>query len=106
MILVDTNILARLAQPGHPQRQPAREAIRMLTSRDRESIAIVPQNLYELYVVCSRPIIANGLGMDSARFMYFNFPENGVGPMLVWQKIPPFGKRIYHFEDKRWGYID
>lgn len=65
MILVDTNILLRLAQPGNPHRQPARDAISLLTTRDGESIAIVPQNLYEMYVVCSRPISANGFGMTS-----------------------------------------
>jgi predicted nucleic acid-binding protein len=65
MILVDTNILLRLAQPGHPHRQPARDAINLLTTRDGESIVIAPQNLYEMYVVCSRPINANGFGMTS-----------------------------------------
>jgi len=26
--------------------------------------------------------------------------------MLVWCKIPPFGRRIYTFADRRWGYLD
>jgi predicted nucleic acid-binding protein len=63
MILVDTNILPRLAQPGHPHRQPAWDAIAMLRTRDGEDFAIAPQNLYEMYVVCTRPPGANGLGM-------------------------------------------
>ncbi|MGA2255170.1 MAG: hypothetical protein ABSG53_10950 [Thermoguttaceae bacterium] len=63
MILVDTNILLRLAQPGDPHRQPALNAISLLTVRDGEPFAIAPQNLYEMYVVCSRPISANGFGM-------------------------------------------
>ena len=67
MILVDTNILLRLAQPGHPHRQPARDAIGLLTVRDGETFAIVPQNLYEMYVVCSRPVGANGMGMTSGQ---------------------------------------
>jgi len=65
MILVDTNILLRLAQPGNPHRQPARDAISLLTVRDGESFAIAPQNLYEMYVVCSRPISVNGFGLTS-----------------------------------------
>ena len=35
MILADTNILLRLAQPGDPHRQPARAAIRLLTNPRR-----------------------------------------------------------------------
>lgn len=63
MILVDTNIPLRLAQPGHPHRQPALDAIKLLTVRDGEQFAIAPQSLYEMYVVCTRPADANGLGM-------------------------------------------
>jgi predicted nucleic acid-binding protein len=63
MILVDTNILLRLAQPDHPHRQPAWDAIAMLRVRDGEQFVIAPQNLYEMYVVCTRPRSANGLGM-------------------------------------------
>ncbi len=65
MILADTNILLRLAQPGDPHRQPARAAIRLLRTRDGESFVIAPQSLYEMYVVCSRPISANGFGLTS-----------------------------------------
>jgi len=39
-------------------------------------------------------------------FMYFNFPDQSHSPMLVWVKIPPFGRKIYSFEDKSWGYLD
>lgn len=84
MILVDTNIPLRLAQPGHPHRQPALDAIRLLTVRDGEHFAIAPQSLYEMYVVCSRPTTANGFGMTpqqaraeiaSARALFQLLPE-------------------------------
>jgi predicted nucleic acid-binding protein len=65
MILVDSNILLRLAQPRHQHRQAASDAIDELRIRNRETIAVVPQSLYEMYVVCTRPINANGLGMSS-----------------------------------------
>jgi hypothetical protein len=42
MILVDTNILLRLAQPGHAHRQPALDAIELLTTRDNEHFTIAP----------------------------------------------------------------
>ena len=67
MILVDTNLLLRLAQIGHPHRETAWDAINALTTRDDETFAIVPQNLYELYVVCTRPVSANGLGMTAGQ---------------------------------------
>jgi hypothetical protein len=37
-------------------------------------------------------------------FHYWNDEE--VHAMLVWCKIPPFGTKIYTFEDRRWGYTD
>jgi predicted nucleic acid-binding protein len=65
MILVDTNIPLRIAQIGHPHRQPALDALQLLTLRDRERFAIAPQSLYEMYVVCIRPASANGFGYTS-----------------------------------------
>ncbi len=35
-------------------------------------------------------------------FVYFNYGK----PMLVWCVVPPFGRRIYDFEARRWSYID
>ena len=62
MILVDTNILLRIAQIGHAHRQPALDALQLLTIRDQEHFAVAPQSLYEMYVVCSRPASVNGFG--------------------------------------------
>jgi predicted nucleic acid-binding protein len=65
MILVDTNIPLRIAQVGHPHRQVALDALERLTLRDGEHFAIAPQNLYEMYVVCTRPAGANGFGITA-----------------------------------------
>jgi predicted nucleic acid-binding protein len=62
MILVDTNIPLRIAQVGHLHREPALDALQLLTARDQEHFAIAPQSLYEMYVVCSRPASTNGFG--------------------------------------------
>lgn len=35
-------------------------------------------------------------------FLYWNYGR----PMLVWYIDPPFGRKIYDFEEKRWGYLD
>jgi predicted nucleic acid-binding protein len=65
MVLVDTNILARSIQIGHPQHQPAADAITALRTR-AEELCVVPQNLYELWTICTRPVSANGLGKTAA----------------------------------------
>jgi predicted nucleic acid-binding protein len=65
MILVDTNIPLRIAQIGHPHRQPALDALQLLTLQNQEHFAIAPQSLYEMYVVCTRPVSANGFGFTS-----------------------------------------
>jgi predicted nucleic acid-binding protein len=67
MILVDTNVPLRLLQLGHPHQQPALDAIALLTTRDREQFVVAPQSLYEMYVVCTRPVAQNGLGFPPPR---------------------------------------
>jgi len=61
-ILVDTNLLTRASQPDHPQHQDAMTAVTALTTRGH-TLCLVPQNLYEFWVVCTRPTDENGLGM-------------------------------------------
>ena len=61
-MLVDTSTLLRTLQPLHPQRQVAQFAIKTLTSQGTE-LHIAPQNLVELWVVATRPVQQNGLGM-------------------------------------------
>ncbi len=63
--LVDTNILTRLAEPGHPKHQQALDAVKHLVGVGH-TLHIVPQNLYEFWVVCTRPTSVNGLGKTAA----------------------------------------
>lgn len=35
-------------------------------------------------------------------FLYMNYGH----PMLVWYVVPPHGRKIYDFEDRRWNYLD
>ncbi len=65
-ILVDTNVLARLAQPAHPHHPEAARAIEELRGNGDE-LCVVPQVIYEYFVVCTRPPGENGLGMTSAQ---------------------------------------
>jgi predicted nucleic acid-binding protein len=61
-VLVDTNLFTRMAQPGHSQHQTALDAVDGL-GRQGQILVIVPQILYEFWVVATRPIAANGLGL-------------------------------------------
>lgn len=65
-ILVDTNVLLRLAQPLQQPNQMCRDAIEAL-QRQGHDLFICPQVLYELWVVATRPIENNGLGLSPER---------------------------------------
>jgi predicted nucleic acid-binding protein len=60
--LADTNLLVRIAQPAHVQHPIALDALAVL--RPTHELCIVPQVVYEFWVVCTRPVAQNGLGFD------------------------------------------
>jgi predicted nucleic acid-binding protein len=60
-VLLDANILLRLAQPHHPNASVAAKALRNLRSAN-ETLHITQQNLVEFWAVTTRPISVNGLG--------------------------------------------
>ncbi len=63
LILVDSNILLRVAKPDDPQNLLALDALLKLRQKQHE-LAIVPQCAYEFYVVATRPLAQNGLGLE------------------------------------------
>lgn len=65
MILVDTNILLRSAQPTHAHYAPAKAALKTACLRGYTP-CIVPQVIYEYWVVATRPVGENGLGLTTA----------------------------------------
>lgn len=65
-VLLDTNILVRMAQSGLPNQRIATEACANLQLRG-DVPSLVPQVIYELWVVLTRPITVNGLGLSSAQ---------------------------------------
>jgi predicted nucleic acid-binding protein len=82
-MLVDTSVLIRTLQPHHSLFVPADRAVRLLPAQRRE-LHIVAQNLIELWVVATRPLGENGLGMTAAeaaseleriKSMFFFLPE-------------------------------
>lgn len=59
--LIDTNILTRLVQPTHAMHREALDAVTLLIGR-AHNLHVAAQNLYEFWVVATRPAIVNGLG--------------------------------------------
>lgn len=64
IVVIDTNVLGRLAEPGHPQHQVADDALRVLGTQGNTPCA-VPQTFYEFWVVATRPVAQNGLGFTA-----------------------------------------
>lgn len=64
-VLLDTNILGRIAEPTHPHHRPALDATTALGQRG-DTLCVVPQVLYEFWVTATRPAAANGLGLSAA----------------------------------------
>jgi len=62
-ILADTNLLTRSAQPSHAMYPAAVAAVELLSQRG-ERLVLGPQNLYEFWVVATRPPGENGLGLN------------------------------------------
>lgn len=65
LVLADTNILLRAAKPDHSEHAPTLAALARLRGGGYEPV-IVPQCCYEYYVVATRPVERNGLGLDPA----------------------------------------
>ena len=66
LVLVDTNILLRGAQPTHPMHTETVNA-QMELRRRGDLLCLVAQNLIEFRAVATRPTEANGLGMSQSQ---------------------------------------
>ncbi|MCC6494004.1 MAG: type II toxin-antitoxin system VapC family toxin [Pirellulales bacterium] len=65
-VLVDANVLLRNIEENHPQCAVARNALERVRKGGHE-LVLVPQVLYELWVVATRPVAQNGLGLTAER---------------------------------------
>ena len=61
-VLVDTNILTRIAEVGHAAHLSAAQAVKLL-AENGDVLHVASQNFYEFWVVATRPPANNGLGM-------------------------------------------
>ncbi len=93
-ILLDTNLLSRLANASDPNQKLAEKAIETLRLAGFRP-CIVPQNIYEFWVVATRPKAQNGLGMSlaaaTAEVLNFKslFPilEDSSAVFHEWEKV-------------------
>jgi predicted nucleic acid-binding protein len=65
-VLVDSNLLVRLANSTDPQCTIATDAADKLR-QDGHTLHLVPQNIYEFWSVATRPSNLNGLGFTVAQ---------------------------------------
>jgi predicted nucleic acid-binding protein len=66
LVLADSNILLRVAQPSHPHHEIALAAMDKLLQQDFD-LCIVTQNLVEFWAVATRPMENHGLGMNPVK---------------------------------------
>ena len=65
-VLLDTNFLISLGDPKRADHAAAVAAYRTLRL-GRERLVVVPQVVYEYWVVATKPVANNGLGFDAPR---------------------------------------
>ena len=65
-VLLDTNVLLRMVSPGHPMHVEAVSAVQRIRAAGNQPV-IVPQVLYEYWVVATRGLPLNGLGLTPAQ---------------------------------------
>lgn len=63
MILLDTNVLGRMTDSTDPQYPTVHLALRKYWAQ-KETLTIVPQNIYEFWAMATRAAGQNGMGMS------------------------------------------
>ncbi len=92
--LVDTNVLLRSIEAGHPMHAIARQAVQYLTASGA-TLLVASQNLIEFWVVATRPVSVNGLGLTPAQTalelanfqIAFNLLPDVAAIFTHWQRI-------------------
>ena len=93
-VVVDTNVILRATQLADPQHQTARSGLARLVGAGHE-LCLVPQILYEYWVVATRPISVNGLGLATAEAATklaglkasFRILRDERGLLEIWERV-------------------
>jgi hypothetical protein len=96
LVLVNDAIQYRIATANAPRVVAACEEFHAANGR-------FPKNLDELVPRYLPSVPRAKYCLACGEFQYWNSEER---PILVWYVVPPFGRKIYSFEDRRWGYLD
>lgn len=92
--LLDSNVLLRSMEPGHPQHREAADSTDLL-ARQGHTLCLVPQDYYEHWVVSTRPVAQNGRGKTPdevlAEFAFFDahfatYPDT-PGVSAEWRRL-------------------
>ena len=105
-ILLDSNVFLRAFEPAHPHFRASVESRELLRSQGHE-LLVVPQVLYEFWVVATRPKENNGLAMlpeeadkeIASILRFFRFRHDNRGIFGRWRELvvslPVRGKQAH-----------
>jgi hypothetical protein len=95
LVLANNAVQLRIAETNAPQIVAACEKYHADNGE-------FPTALDQLVPQYMRSIPRAKYCVDYGEFVYFNYGK----PMLIWYVVPPFNRRIYDFEKRRWNYVD
>ena len=93
-VAIDTSVLVRSLHHQHPQQPESKAVIETLKKRN-ETLCVLPQMLYEFWVVATRPTQYNGLGLSIAeahielariKSLFHLFPDTPV-ILQEWERL-------------------
>jgi hypothetical protein len=96
LVLANNAVQFRIAEANAPRIIAACEEFHAANGR-------FPQTLDELVPRYMRSIPRAKYCLEFGEFRYWDLDGH---PILVWYVVPPFGRKIYDFENRRWNYID
>jgi len=82
IVVLDANVLLRFADSTAAQHPTASAALSALRAQG-DSLRTIPQSLYEFWVVATRPIANNGLGLSITEAEHESRPKS--------LRLNPFG---------------
>ena len=92
--LVDTNVILRSVQETHPMHETAVDVVKSLLEQGEE-LCVIPQNFIEFWVVATRPIAVNGLGLSVTNIIHelaqlknlFTLKPDNSAIFLAWENL-------------------
>ena len=64
---------------------------------------VYPDRLEDLVPTFLSKVPRSSFRLSSNKYIYL---ANNDFHQLIWVKVPPFGRYVYHFETKKWSFVD